>query len=189
MSAELVPETPAEGPEETPAVGPPEAPPIVVDEAAPVAPVVERPRRRVKVIAGVLRILRFAIAVALFVGGVALGVMTFQRMAPPAPVVGDVSTGGVETPAVVQELVLALESNDADALRSAVQADPYRQIAAEMQTWDLKEVKSVETLATMQDGARSATEIVILGRRTADQAPLVFNLIVHVSDGTITEFR
>lgn len=178
MSAELVPEASIE------------TPPVVDDEVeTPAAPVVERPRRRVKVIAGVLRLLRFAIAVALFAGGVALGVMTFQRMVPPAPVVGDVSTGGVETPAVVQELVLALESNDADALRSAVQADPYRQIAAEMQTWDLKEVKSVETLATMQDGSRTATEIVILGRRTANQAPVVFNLIVHVSDGTITEFR
>ena len=53
----------------------------------------------------------------------------------------------------------------ADSLRSAVAADPYEMLAGELQSGTCKGVTSVETLATMQDGPRSATEIIITGRR------------------------
>jgi hypothetical protein len=49
-------------------------------------------------------------------------------------------------------------------------------------------VTSVQTLATMQDGPRSVTEIIITGR-TAGGDPLVFNLVVHVTDNQIVNFR
>ena len=50
-------------------------------------------------------------------------------------------------------------------------------------------VTSVETLATMQDGPRSATEIIITGRTASTGVPLVFNLVVHVTDNQIVNFR
>lgn len=127
-------------------------------------------------------------ALALFAGGMALGVMTYQRTQPPPQVVGDPSTGGVPTPPVVKELAAALASNDADSLRSAVPADPYRLLTGELQSWQIQGVTSVETLATMQDGPRSATEIIITGKAPNGDAR-VFNLVVHVNDNQIVDFR
>ena len=124
----------------------------------------------------------------LFAGGVALGVAAYQRTRPAPPLIGDLSTGGVVAPPVVKELTDALAKNDSDSLRSAVSGDPYRLLAGEMQSWNMQGVTSVETLATMQDGPRSATEIVITGR-SADGAPVVFNLVVHVTDNQIVNFR
>ena len=114
--------------------------------------------------------------------------LAFDRSQPPAPTVGDPSTGGVAAPAVVRELADALATNNSDSLRSAVSGDPYRLLAGEIQSWNMQGVTSVETLATMQDGPRSVTEIIITGR-TAAGDPLVFNLVVHVTDNQIVNFR
>ena len=97
----------------------------------------------------------------LLASGAALGTALFQRTLPPPILVGDASTGGVDAPPVVKELTDALTTNNADSIRSAVSTGPYEKLAAELQQWDIKGVTSVETLATMQDGTRSATEIVI----------------------------
>ena len=117
-----------------------------------------------------------------------MGVNVFNRVQPAPPPIGDVSTGGIATPPVVKELTDALVKNDADALRSAVAADPYRLLAGELQSWNMQGVTSVEILATMQDGPREATEIVINGH-TADGLPVTFNLVVHVTDNQIVNFR
>ena len=61
--------------------------------------------------------------------------------------------------------------------------DPYRLLAGEVQSWGMQGVTSVETLATMQDGTRSATEIVVNGKGT-DGQPVTFNLVVHVEPTT-----
>ena len=112
----------------------------------------------------------------------------FDRSQPAPPPVGDPSTGGVAAPPVVKELTDALATNNSDSLRSAVSGDPYRLLAGEIQSWNMQGVTSVQTLATMQDGPRSVTEIIITGR-TAAGDPLVFNLVVHVTDNQIVNFR
>jgi len=145
-------------------------------------------RRRLAVPMAVARIASLVIGIALFVGGVALGVAWFQSNQEAPVEVADPATVGVATPAVVREFIVALESNDSDALRSAVAGDPYRLLAGEMQKWGFQEVTSVETLATTIDGSRSATEIVMRGRDTA-AAPIIINLIVHTEGNAITDFR
>ncbi len=89
---------------------------------------------------------------------------------------------------MVREFVTALASNDADALRSSMAAEPYRLLTGEMQNWGVQGVTSVETLATMVDGPRSATEIVV-DAKGSDGQLVVFNLIVHVADNSIVTFR
>ena len=112
----------------------------------------------------------------------------FQRTQPPPILVGDVSTGGVDAPPVVKELTDALTTNNADSIRSAVSTGPYEKLAAELQQWNIQGVTSVETLATMKDGPRSATEIIIRAK-TSDGNPLIINLVVHVADNKIVNFR
>lgn len=153
--------------------------------AEPAKPVHTR-RRRIR--GWMFRLVTSLFALALFVGGVAIGATAYQRIQPPPPVVGDPSTSSVQTPPVVKELADALASNDADSLRSAVSGDPYRLLTGELQSWQMQGVTSVETLATMQDGPRSATEIIITGRSMSGD-PRVFNLVVHVNDNQIVDFR
>jgi hypothetical protein len=151
----------------------------------PTAPVHAR-RRLIR--GWTFRLVTSLFALGLFVFGMAMGVNAFNRMQPPPPVVGDPSTGGVPTPPVVSELAKALASNDADSMRSAMAADPYRLLTGELQSWQIQGITSVETLATMQDGPRSATEIVITGKSPSGD-PRVFNLVVHVDDNQIVTFR
>jgi hypothetical protein len=159
-----------------------------LEGSAATAPAVPRRSRRLRIKSWAIRLATLVFTLALFAGGLALGALAFDRSQPPPPNVGDPSTGGVAAPAVVRELADALATNNSDSLRSAVGGDPYRLLAGEMQSWNMQGVTSVETLATMQDGPRSVTEIIITGR-TAAGDPLVFNLIVHVTDNQIVNFR
>ena len=145
-------------------------------------------RRRLVALAGLGRLVRFIVMVALLVAGVALGSASFQRSQPPAPVAGDPVTAGVAPPAIVQEFVTALASNDPDAIRSAVPTDPYKLLAAELQRWDFATVTSVQTLSTFADGPRSSTAIVLIGH-TSGGNPVSINLIVHADAGKIVSFR
>ena len=145
-------------------------------------------RRRLVALAGLGRLVRFIVMVTLLVAGVALGSASFQRSQPPAPVAGDPVTAGVAPPAIVQEFVTALASNDPDAIRSAVPTDPYKLLAAELQRWDFATVTSVETLSTFADGPRSSTAIVLVGH-TSGGNPVSINLIVHADAGKIVSFR
>jgi hypothetical protein len=135
-----------------------------------------------------MRLASLAFTLLLLAGGGAIGAAIFQRTQPPPVLVGDVSTGGVDAPPVVKELTDALTTNNADSIRSAVSTGPYEKLAAELQQWDIQGVTSVETLATMKDGPRPATEIIIRAK-TADGNPLIINLVVHVADNKIVNFR
>ena len=145
-------------------------------------------RRRLVLLAGLGRLARLIVMVALLVAGVALGSASFQRSQPPAPVAGDPVTAGVAPPPIVQEFVTAIASNDPDAIRSAVPTDPYKLLAAELQRWDFATVTSVETLSTLDDGPRSSTAIVLIGH-TSGGNPVSINLIVHADAGKIVSFR
>ena len=145
-------------------------------------------RRRLRIKGWMFRLASFVVVFSLFILGIGIGMAAFDRSQTAPPALGDPATGGVAAPAVVAELASALAANDADSLRSAVSSGPYRLLTGELQRWDMQGVTSVETLATMLDGTRSATEIIVTGR-TTDGNVVVFNLVVHVDDSQIVNFR
>lgn len=155
----------------------------------PAAPAVSR-RHQVRVkLAGFLHwfVLRI-LAVALFVGGVALGYNAYLN-SQPAPVAAiDPAVADVPAPPVVQELVGALRANDEAGLRSVVPAEPYQLLIAEMDRWEFQDLTDVKVLSTALDGPRTATELILSGTSTAGN-PVAINLVVHTSDGRISSFR
>ena len=161
--------------------------------AVPVAgatPVLSRARRRsLTVVAGLSRVLRFGLVVALFAVGVALGYQSFlnqaQVTAAPGP---DPATAGNQPAPVIRELIAAVGTNDADRIRAAMPSEPYKSFTSEMQRWEFKEVTAVETLATFEDGTRTATSFVMLGRDLAGN-PIAMTIVAETKDGNIVGFK
>jgi hypothetical protein len=175
MSAETLPApaAPSPGPA-APSAAPPSPAPSVA---------------RLRAIAGLRRVLTFALAVGLLVLGIAAGYGIYvatqlERPAQGTPGTSDATT----TPPSVLELAIALEADDPDATRAAVPGQPYASLTAEIQTWGLQEVDSVITLATFVEGPMAATHIIILGS-ASDGAQLTNNLTVLTQDGAIVAFR
>lgn len=169
--------------------------PIVADAvpAATVAaapPAIPRARRAaLAAMAGTIRLLRFALVLALFVGGVALGYQAhLSTIVGSAAPVADPATAGNQPAPVIRELIAAVESNDADRIRSVVPSEPYKSFTSEMQNWSFQEVTSVETLATFEDGTRTATAFVMIGR-SAQGNPVTINLVVETDGGQIVDFK
>ena len=146
-------------------------------------------RRRLALVAGLTRVLRFAMMLALLAVGIALGYQSFTTSRPPVtgPVV-DPATAGNQPAPVVREFIAAVGRNDADAIRSAVPATPYKALTSEMSRWEVNIVTSVETLATYEDGQRTATAFVIVGRDSGKN-PVAINLIVETQAGNIVGFK
>ena len=158
--------------------------------AADAPPAIAPSRRRsLAIVAGLTRVLRFALVLAGFAFGVALGYQAFLRSEPPptAPVAGAATAGNLPAP-VVREFIAAVARNDADAIRSTVAADPYKALTAEMSRWEINTVTSVKTLATFEDGQRTATAFVMIGR-DGSQNPVAINLIVETQAGNIVGFK
>ena len=169
-------------------------PPVTADAAPPattpatgIAVAAER-RSRARLVAGLRRFARFAIMLALLVGGAALGSRSFQASQPAPPVLGDPVTAGVPTPPVVTEFIAAFATNNADAIRSAVPAEPYKQLASELQRWDISTITSIQTLSTFEQAGHSSTAIVMIGRSSAGNV-VTINLIIQESGGKIVSFR
>jgi len=165
------------------------------DAAVPVpavatTPVVSAARRRgLAVVAGVGRLLRFALVVALFALGVAVGNQAFLNSQSAATrSAADPATAGRQPALVVQEFISAVGTNDADRIRSTVPAEPYKLFTSEIERWKFQQVTSVETLGTYQDGPRAATAFVMLGLDTAGN-PIAMDLIVETQDGNIVGFK
>ena len=157
--------------------------------AATAAATPSKGRRRVlRLVAGIYWLIARLFAIALFAAGALLGYNAFLANQPAPTFVVDPAVQGVAPPAAVEEFIGALTSNDSDALRSVVPAEPYQLLIAEMARWGFTSVASVETLSTMVDGDRTATEIVMTGP-TDTGNPVTVNLIVHVEDGQIASFR
>ncbi len=182
---------------------PPEAAPMPADPAATPAdaavapipavattPVVSTARRRgLAVVAGIGRLLRFALVVALFALGVAVGNQAFVNSQSAASrSAADPATVGKQPALVVQEFISAVGTNDADRIRSTVPAEPYKLFTSEIERWKFQQVTSVETLATYQDGPRAATAFVMLGLDTNGN-PIAMDLIVETQDGNIVGFK
>jgi hypothetical protein len=174
-AAEVPPETPA-ATSDTPAV----------TTETPVA--AAKPSRRPVILGAFRRLAILVIAVSLFVVGIGIGQLTFQRTRP-APRVSDVPITVANTPPeVAQEFITALGANDADAMRSALAAQPNKDLTDEFERFSIKKIVSVETLGTSVDGNRSATEILLKAEKT-DGLPFEVNLVILVDGGAIEGFR
>ena len=159
-------------------------------DVAATTPAIRPARRRVlAVVALVGRVAQFALVVAILVAGIALGYQAFlsSQPAPSGPVV-DPATAGNQAAPVVREFIAAVGNNDADAIRSTLQAGPYKSFTSEMERWEFQEVTSVDTLATFEDGPRTATAFVMVGRTNGGN-PIAINLVVETQDGSIMSFK
>jgi hypothetical protein len=170
---------------------PPETP-VVTTETPAVTPetpvVVAKPSRRPVILGALRRLAIFVIAVSLFVVGIGIGQVTFQRTRPVPQVADAPITVAQRPPEVAQEFITALGANDADAMRSALAAQPNKDLTDEFERFSIKKIVSVETLGTSVDGNRSATEILLKAEKT-DGLPFEVNLVILVDGGSIEGFR
>jgi hypothetical protein len=165
---------------------------------ATVAVAESKPRRRLALMAGLARLARLTVMVAIFVAGVALGYARFQATQPTTAAAAGPVTAGESTPISVHALIQALGRNDLDAARSSVSplrneageviTDPYRWLAGELQAMRLQAVSKVQLVGTFVDGQRTATVIVISGRSTQG-ADVARQLIVQTDNGNIVSFK
>jgi hypothetical protein len=156
--------------------------------AVPASTAVVGPRTNGGAFVGARRLLRFAFAVALLVGGVALGYRVYLTNQPVQAVTGDPGIVGVATPAVVQELVGAIEADDGDRIRSALQAEMFNRYTSEIERFGIAMIENVKTLGTYADGDQTATAIVI-EEVTKDRNPFAYNLVELTQNGQIVRLR
>lgn len=154
------------------------------------APAVSGPGRRERAAVFLRRFAVFALAVALLVGGVALGATIFQRTRPPADVVpaGQVGITAEQPALVAQEFIGALRANDFDAMRSAMEPEAALNFNDEIERRGVMTIDKVEVLGTHVSGPRSATEILMQYKNDQD-LPLAINLVILVDGGKIEGFR
>jgi hypothetical protein len=184
--------SPESGAEMTAATGVAPAPAPPLSETAALTPAIDpavpaKPRRRTVFLATTRRVLSFAFGVALFVGGIAIGISAFQANRP-LPLVTETLRLGAAPPPVAQEFITALAANDADALRSSLDIQPHKDITGEMTRFGIQRVHRVQTLGTQVDGTRSATEIMMMAENV-DGLPFAVNLVILVDGGKIEGFR
>ena len=67
-------------------------------------------------------------------------------------------------------------------------AQPYRLLAGELAGDGITRILGARAMSTYTVGPDSATEILVTGDDGQGNA-LTFNLVVHMHDGAITEFR
>lgn len=129
----------------------------------------------------------------LFVVGLGFGYLTFLRSQPvpqqPIPVAAAPSDGTTAVvPAQILSLIDALQSDNQTKVQLVVPAQPYRLLAGELAVDGISQIVGAKALQTYTDGSDSATEILITGLDQTGNA-LTFNLVVHLHDGAITDFR
>ena len=163
---------------------------VAATQAASDAPADSSPRRRERVTSVMRRLGAFAIAVALLVGGIALGSTIFQMTRPATDVVpaGQVGTTADQPALVTQEFITAMRASDFDALRSSLQQEAAIHFEDEIQRRAVKSIDRVEVLGTHVFGERSATEI-LMQYKTDEDIPRSINLVILVDGGKIEGFR
>jgi hypothetical protein len=141
---------------------------------------------------GIRVAVRPLVLIVLFGAGVALGWTTWVRAQPipqgsvPPAALEAGTTDDIPTP--VQSLVAALNSDNQTQLQTVVPAAPYRLLAGELSRRDVARIQGAKALATYSKDGDSATEILIGGYDSSNN-PVVFNLVVHIHQGAISEFR
>ena len=130
------------------------------------------------------------VTLALFAGGLALGVARLRPQPAAAP-----RPSATRRPAASPPRRSSGSSRTpwprTTPFRSAPRwsGDPYRLLAGEIQSWNMQGVtSSARPSRPCRTGHGPSTEIIITGR-TAAGDPLVFNLVVHVTDNQIVNFR
>ena len=149
----------------------------------------ERSAARRRRVGGALRtVATVVIGTVLLVAGIAIGNYVFltTRTAPTA--LSDPGTNLQNPPPAAQEFISALAVNDADAIRSSLDAGPHIDLSREMEKYGIQSVDSVDVLGTTVDGPRSATEILMHYQRE-DGIAFAINLVILVNDGKIEGFR
>jgi hypothetical protein len=144
--------------------------------------------------AGTLAATRPVMLIILFVGGILLGATAWNRQqvavqaaAVPPPVVAD--RGTTDTiPPQIQSLLAALRSDNMASVQLVVPAAPYRLLAGELAAEGVADIGAAGALSTFTSGSDTATEILIQGQDLSGQY-VAFNLVVHMHDGVITDFR
>jgi hypothetical protein len=146
--------------------------------------------RRAK--AGLRASARPALLVALFGLGAAMGWTTWVRNQPlpqataqPADLEAGTTT---DIPLQVQSLISALNSDNQTQVQTVVPTEPYRLLAGELSRRDVAKIQGARALSTYSSDGDSATEILILGSDSSG-SPVFFNLVVHLHQGVIAEFR
>jgi hypothetical protein len=167
-----------------------DAPPVGATEstAADQATAPDMRSRRLAAIAAGRRVAAFLIAVALFLAGLRLGYVLHEMNRPAASVASQEGPGSVQPPPIAREFITALASNDADALRSSLDAQQHQDLTGEMTRFGIHRIAHVEILGTEMDGSRSATEI-LMKAEDSDGLPFAINLVILVDSGKIEGFR
>ena len=143
-------------------------------------------RRRV---GGVFKTLAtVVIGAVLLVAGVAIGNYIFLATRSVPTALSDPGTNLQNPAPAAQEFIAALAVNDADSIRSSLDAQPHVDLSAEMEKYGIQRIDSVDVLGTTVDGKRSATEILMHYQRE-DGIPFAINLVILVNDGKIEGFR
>jgi hypothetical protein len=135
---------------------------------------------------------RPVLLLALFILGTSVGwtsyLATRPAPAPAAPAPGVDSAATDAVPPQVQSLVAALNSGNQSQVQTVVPADAYRLLAGELASNNVQSIRAAKAQATYSAGQDSATEILIAAT-TRDGQNFTFNLVVHLHNGVITEFR
>lgn len=149
----------------------------------------ERSASRRRAVGGALKtVATVVIGAVLLVAGIAIGNYAYLTTRPTPIALGDPGTN-LENPApAAQEFIAALAVNDADAIRSSLDAGPHIDLSREMEKYGIQSVDSVDVLGTTVDGPRSATEILMHYQRE-DGIAFAINLVILVNDGKIEGFR
>jgi hypothetical protein len=132
--------------------------------------------------------------IALFGLGVVLGSTVYTR-AQPAPVAEAQVPQATREPGTsdqippqIQSLVAALNADDQAQIQVVVPAQPYRLLAGELAGDGITRILGARAMTTYTVGPDSATEILVTGDDGQGNA-LTFNLVVHMHNGAITDFR
>jgi hypothetical protein len=93
-----------------------------------------------------------------------------------------------KVPPQILSLIAALQADDQTAVQLVVPAQPYRLLAGELAVDGISRIVGARALYTYTVDNESATEILVSG---VDQSGngLTLNLVVHLKDGAITDFR
>ena len=132
----------------------------------------------------------------LFLIGIAMGLAVFVRsqsaalqpQVTPAQVAAANEGTTDAVPPQIRSLIDALRSDNQTAVQLVVPATPYRYLAGELASDGISQIIGARALYTYAIGNDSATEILVTGVDQSGNA-LTFNLVVHLKDGAITEFR
>jgi hypothetical protein len=116
------------------------------------------------------------------------GFRFFTDSQPAPPIVANPGVGGAAAPAIVVELVNAMTANDTDRIRTVMTQQVFNTYAGELQRFSIATIESVETLGTYAEGFRTATMLVLHGRRVNDN-PFILPLVVITENGQIVRLR